>query len=83
MTMIADTLYSMLAGKLRGFERCDAPRLYRHFVKGKGQMNLVADRLVVTFPRRAHNPILRNAPWHRLPHKISWLGGIDLELKFK
>jgi transposase len=83
MTMIADTLYSMLAGKLRGFERCDAPRLYRHFVKGKGQMNLAADRLVVTFPRRAHNPILRNAPWHRLPKKISWLGGIDLALKFK
>jgi len=83
MTMIADTLYSMLAGKLRGFERCDAPRLYRHFVKGKGQMNLDADRIVVTLPRRAHNPILRNAPWHRLPKKISWLGGIDLELKFK
>jgi len=83
MTMIADTLYSMLGGKLRGFERCDAPRLYRHFVKGKGQMHLTADRLVVTFPRRAHNPILRNAPWHRLPNKISWLGGIDLELKFK
>jgi transposase len=83
MTMVADTLYSMLGGKLRGFERCDAPRLYRHFVKGKGQMNLAADRLVVTFPRRAHNPILRNAPWHRLPKKISWLGGIDLELRFK
>jgi len=83
MTMVADTLYSMLGAKLRGFERCDAPRLYRHFVKGKGQMNLNADRLVVTFPRRAHNPILRNAPWHRLPNKISWLGGINLELKFK
>jgi transposase len=83
MTMVADTLYSMLGAKLRGFERCDAPRLYRHFVKGKGQMNLNADRLVVTFPRRAHNPILRNAPWHRLPNKISWLSGINLELKFK
>jgi len=83
MTMIADTLYSMLAGKLRGFELCDAPRLYRHFVKGKAQVNLTDDRLVVTFPRRAHNPILRNAPWHRLPGKLSWLGGIDLEFKFK
>jgi hypothetical protein len=46
-------------------------------------MTLSADRLVVTFPRRAHNPILRNLPWQRLPNKISWLGGIDLELKFK
>ena len=35
MTMIADTLYSMLAQKLRGFEQCDAPKIYRHFVEGK------------------------------------------------
>lgn len=83
MTMVADTLYSMLAGKLRGFEHCDAAKVYRHFVKGKGQVNLTADRLVVTFPRRAHNPILRNAPWHRLPTKVSWLGDVNLELKFK
>jgi len=83
MTMVADTLYSMLAGKLRGFEHCDAARVYRHFVKGKGQVNLSGDRLVVTFPRRAHNPILRNAPWHRLPTKVSWLGNANLELKFK
>ncbi|MDZ7641153.1 MAG: hypothetical protein U5J62_03895 [Desulfurivibrio sp.] len=33
-TMIADTLYSMLAQKLRGFEECDAPKLYRHFIRG-------------------------------------------------
>ena len=83
MTMIADTLYSMLADKLRGFEDCDAGKIYRHFVKGKGQVNLTADRLVVSFPRKAHNPIMRNAPWHRLPTNISWLGDVKLELKFK
>lgn len=83
MTMIADTLYSMLAGKLRGFEYCDAARVYRHFVKGKGHVNMTAERIVVTFPRRAHNPILRNAPWHRLPRKVSWLGDVELDLKFK
>ena len=39
MTMIADTLYNMLAQKLRGFQDCDAPKIYRHFVKGKGKYN--------------------------------------------
>jgi transposase len=33
MTMIADTLYSMLAQKLRGFELCDDQKIYRHFVR--------------------------------------------------
>ena len=32
MTMMADTLYSMLARHLRGFEECDAPTPYRHFI---------------------------------------------------
>jgi transposase len=83
MTMVADTLYSMLAGKLRGFEHCDAAKVNRHFVKGKGQVRFDGGRVTVNFPRRAHNPILRNAPWHRLPKKISWLGDAELELKFK
>jgi len=83
MTMVADTLYNMLATKLRGFEYCDAFKIYRHFVKGKGQVNLSADQLSVVFPKRAHNPILRNVPWHRMPTKISWLDDVKLNLKFK
>ncbi|MCP3863458.1 MAG: transposase, partial [Aestuariibacter sp.] len=82
MTMVADTLYNMLASKLRGFESCDAPKIYRHFVRAKGKVKLVDDQLTVTFPRRAHNPILRNVPWHRLPTQLSWLQGVNLDLKF-
>jgi hypothetical protein len=69
MTMIADTLYSQLAKKLRGFEECDAPTIFRHFVKGKGQIRIKENEMTVNFPRRAHNPILRNVPWHSLPVK--------------
>jgi hypothetical protein len=83
MTMIADTLYSMLAQKLRGFEQCDASVIYRHFVKGKGKIRMDGQRLTVRFPRKAHNPILRNAPWHRLPNRLSWLNNVKLELEFK
>ena len=32
MTMMADTLYIMVAKKLRGFESCDAAKIYRLFV---------------------------------------------------
>jgi hypothetical protein len=83
MTMIADTLYTMLARKLRGFEHCDAPKIFRHFIKGKGQLKIKNGKLQVIFPRRAHNPILRAAPWHRLPGALSWLNSIDLEFNFR
>lgn len=67
MTMIADTLYAMLAQKLRGFEDCDASTIYRHFVKGKGTTFIDGNKINVVFPRRAHNPILRSVPWENLP----------------
>ena len=83
LTMMADTLYSMLAQKLRGFEDCDAPKLYRHFVKGKGVISVRNGGINVAFPKRAHNPILRSVPWNNLPDKISGLGGAQLNLEFK
>ena len=82
MTMIADTLYTMLAQKLRGFESCDAAKIYRLFVKGKGKVTIEGNKITVIFPRRAHNPILRSVPWHRLPQTLSWLDGVNLVLKF-
>ena len=83
MTMIADTLYSMLAKKLRGFEQCDAQTIYRHFIRGKGTIHIQSGTLRVSYPRRAHNPILRGVPWQRRPQSLSWLGGLKLNLDFQ
>jgi transposase len=83
MTMIADTLYSMLAQKLRGFEQCDAQKIYRHFIRGKADVDITSGEVRVTYPRRAHNPILRDVPWQRMPQTISWLDGAKLILKFQ
>ncbi|HDQ93162.1 MAG TPA: transposase [Synergistetes bacterium] len=83
MTMIADTLYSMLAKHLRGFEQCDAQKIYRHFIRGKAAVDITGGEVTVTYPRKAHNPILRNVPWHRLPRSISWLDDAKLNLRFQ
>jgi len=82
MTMIADTFYRRLAQNLRGFENCDAPKLYRHFIKGKGEVAVRHNQITVTYPKRAHNPILRAVPWDRLPHEIPWLDGARLTFRF-
>ncbi len=82
MTLIADTLYTMLAQKLRGFEECDANKLYRHFVKGKGTVEVCENCVTVTFPRRAHNPILRAVPWKNLPNSMPAAADTALSLRF-
>jgi hypothetical protein len=73
----------MLAKKLRGFEDCDAPKIYRNFVKGKGKITIEGNKIAVTYPKRAHNPILRSVPWHRVPRYLSWLDGAELGLEFQ
>jgi len=83
MTMIADTLYSMLARKLRGFEECDAHKIYRHFIKGKGTIIVENGVVNVIYPRRAHNPILRAVPWDNLPCFLPALGNAKLKLSFR
>jgi hypothetical protein len=82
LTMVADTLYTMLAKKLRGFEDCDAPKLYRHFVRGKGTVTVDGRTVNVIYPKRAHNPILRQVPWDNLPLRLPGLGEAKLTLNF-
>jgi len=82
LTMMADTLYNMLARRLRGFEDCDAPKLYRHFVEGKGLVAVKGKDVTVTFPRRAHNPILRGVSWENLPKALAAPEGGRLDLRF-
>ena len=82
LTMIADTLYTMLAKKLRGFEDCDAPTLYRHFVRGKGIIEVDGRTINVVYPRRAHNPILRQVPWDSLPLRLPGVDRTKLTLRF-
>ncbi|BBO87581.1 hypothetical protein DSCOOX_07610 [Desulfosarcina ovata subsp. ovata] len=82
LTMVADTLYTMLAKKLRGFEDCDAPKIYRHFVRGKGDITIDGQTVTVKYPKRAHNPILRQVPWNKLPLRLPGVSGTKLTLNF-
>jgi hypothetical protein len=83
LTMIADTLYSMLGNRLPGFENCDAGKLFRHFVKGRGTIQIANGEVQVVYPPRAHNPILRKVPWANLPLRVPGLDGAPLTLNFK
>lgn len=83
LTMIADTLYYLLAQRLRGFEECNAPQIFRHFIDGKGQVTVIGDEILVRYPKRAHNPLLRAVPWNKLPERVSWLGNRRLRLEWQ
>lgn len=82
LTAMAHTLYTMLARNLRGFEDCHAPKLFRNFIEGKATVRVSGSQVMVTYPRRAHHPILRQVPWSDLPTQLPAYPGASLNLRF-
>ena len=74
LTMIADTLYYYLAQSLRGFESCNAEKIFRHFIDMPAKIEVTADTIKVAYPLRAHSPVLRSAKLEAWAQPISWLG---------
>src|SRR5439155_50359 len=58
MTVLANGCYRWLGRQLRGFEKAAPKQLYRRFVETAGTVVVEANRIVVQFDRRCHNPIL-------------------------
>lgn len=81
LTMMADTLYYQLAQSLRGFESCEARKLFRHFIDMPAKIAVTKDEILVRYPLRAHSPVLRSAHLDKWAPPISWLG--NRKLKFE
>jgi transposase len=83
MTLVADTLYSMLARDLRGYEECNSQSIFRSFIQGAGVVRIAGQEVNVSYPRRAHNPILRQVPWGNKQMTVPGLMGSKLSLTFE
>jgi hypothetical protein len=59
--VLAYGCYRWLAGKLKGFDKAKPKQLYRRFVETGGLVEVQADKIVVHFDKRYHNPLLREA----------------------
>jgi hypothetical protein len=82
LTVIANGCYRWLADKLHGFTKAKPKELYRKFVETAGRVEVAADRLIIHFDRRAHNPILREAGLDQDCPPIPWLGGRRLTFTY-
>src|SRR5207248_3660789 len=82
LTVIAHGCYRWLASRLRGFDKAKPKQLYRRFVETGGVVEVEADRLVVHFDKRSHNPILREAALDRDSSSISWLRNLPLTFDY-
>jgi hypothetical protein len=84
LTVIANSCYRWLASNLKGFEHAKPKQLSRKFIETSGEIEVRPNRtLLVTFDRRCHNPILREAALDKDHRRIPWLNGYHLEFDFR
>ena len=74
LTVIANGCYRWLSRQVRGFRDAAPKQLYRKFVATGGAVEIRADRIVVHFEKRCHNPLLREAELDHPPTRVPWLG---------
>jgi hypothetical protein len=83
LTVIASAVYRILARSLHGFEAAQAPQVFRRFLDTTARVGVVGQEVVVTLPRRAHNPLLIDAGLIGPSTPIPWWGGRGLRIEIR
>jgi hypothetical protein len=83
LTVIANGCYRWLASQLKGFDKAKPKQLYRKFVETGGEITVRDHQLAITFDRRCHNPILREAALDRDSPPIPWLNNYRVVFDYR
>jgi len=79
-TVIADTLYHLFARDLRGFEKCRAQTIFKHFIDMPGRIEYDGKVFTVKIRKRAATPILLGVEKLNREIQIPWLGNKPLRI---
>jgi len=83
LTEMASGLYRCLARGLSGYETAKARQIFRHFLDTPAQIDISDQRVVVTLPKRAHNPLLIAAGYSDKTTPVPWWNNYRLALQFR
>jgi hypothetical protein len=83
LTVIASGVYRILARSLRGYQAAQARQIFRRFLDTTARVTLDGREIIVTLPRRAHNPLLIDAGLIGPATDIPWWRGRKLRLEIR
>ena len=81
-TVIADTLYHLLAQDLRRFENKLAPAIFKKFIDMPGRVVYDGDKFLIKIRKRAHTPILMEVEKLQTPFLVPWLDGKTVKIEW-
>ena len=74
MTVLANTLYRLLANKLVGFEKSSAKTLFGNFIDNVADIQIAYPKIKISLRKKAHNPIIFGPEIFNREIPIAWYG---------
>jgi len=82
MTLIANSLYKILARKIRWFEDATPKTISRKFVNIETLINITDQEIIIEYKKNTYNPMIKDWITKLEETKITWLNDRKLVFKF-
>ena len=83
MTLIANTLYKILAKKFKLFDNAKPKTVYRNIVEGAAKIYISEDSVKVVFGKKAFNPLIMDWIKNQSEYRIPWMHNKVLQYEFE
>ena len=74
MTIVADTLYRLLAKDLKKFEDCTPKTIFADFINCRCNGEVVGDEIIIKMKKKATTPVFKSNDVFKKSYPIPWLG---------
>lgn len=78
MTLLAYTLYKMLAKHFVGFEKSTARNLFYDFIDNGAEVEIINKKMFVSLRKKVHNTLIFESDLFKQPAHIPWLDNLEL-----
>jgi len=82
MTLIANTLYKVLAGRFKLFDKAKPKTVYRNLVEAEAKIAITSDKVNVSFGKKAFNPMVMDWVGSLPEIKVPWMDNRIIEYSF-
>lgn len=82
LTLIADTLYRLLARDLKRFEACTPKTIFSDFINCGCKGRVVGDEVIIQMKKKATTPIFKSNEVFKKSYRVPWLGNKKLRFEW-
>jgi hypothetical protein len=74
LTIVADTLYRLLADDLRSFEDCTPKTIFSDFINCRCNEEVDGEEIIIQMKKKAKTPVFKSNEISQKSYPIPWLG---------